>query len=290
MTRTQNDIGRAFEFSVVEEFVNNGFQTGPLATLHRANFAPYFSAQSAQTQKDFIDASKKFFKWFQANHMSSIGSKMIEGLPDNSGSVVDLIVGDKTKHTNFSLKHNHMALRHNRPHGIPKRCGMKGTPEGNKYLNSVYEIELRMRLDDPATLFNNLTNKRKWMMLLQENCREALEDWQHTHPETVPIYFGFLTGNDRPYYKLILNDRPGAGAGLLIHEFLGASLPTSVAFSYNSYDHLVMKYNNGWELKKRIHNASSRVGNLDLTQYSQSTDWKWDVSLVTEPNPTIYQI
>jgi hypothetical protein len=147
-----------------------------------------------------------------------------------------------------------------------------------------------MRLEDTADLFRNLTDKRKWMMMIQENCRETLENWQRTHSKTVATYFSFLTGNDRPYYKLILNDRPGAGAGLFIHEFLGNSLPTSVAYSYNSSDHLVMKYNNGWELKKRIHNASSRVGKLNMTQYSQTTDWKWDVSLVTEPNPKSYQI
>lgn len=288
MARTQNDTGRAFEYAVVDYFEQNGYSLGPLATHHSSLYEAYFLAQSPQTQQNFKASAKEFFSWFQSNFDSTI-SKVIDGLPDNSGSVVDIFIGDPKNVVNFSLKHNHLALRHNRPHGLPERCGIAGTNEADKYLNAVYGIEKLIRIQDPAQKFSQLADKRKWMKMINENCQQFLESWQTSKPSSVPNYFGFLTGNDRPYYKLVLNSR-GANFETHIHEFLTSSLPTKVKFSFNNSDHLVMAYNNGWTLKKRLHNAQSNLGALDMNNYSQTTDWKWDVSLVSQPNPIVYKI
>lgn len=288
MARTQNDTGRAFEYAVVDYFESKGYTLGPLANHHSSLYQAYFLTQSLKIQKDFQLAASDFFKWFNLNFGSKV-SKYIDGLPDNSGSVVDIFIGDSESQINFSLKHNHLALRHNRPHGLPERCGIGGTGESEKYLNSVYLIEKAMRLQNHVFKFSQLADKRKWMKAINENCRQFLEQWQLSIPATVPNYFGFLTGNDRPYYKLVLISQ-GTSIGSYIHEFLSSSLPTEVRYSYNSSDHLVMDYNNGWTLKKRLHNAQSHLGNLNMMAYSQTTDWKWDVSLVTQPNPSVYKI
>lgn len=288
MTRTQNDTGRAFEYAVIDYFGQRGYTLGPLASHHGSLYQAYFLAQTPQTQRDFRTSASEFFNWFQSNFGSKV-SKTIDGLPDNSGSVVDIFIGDPSTVVNFSLKHNHLALRHNRPHGLPERCGVSGTTAANNYLNSIYAIEKQMRVRDPVKKFSQLADKRQWMKMLNENCRQFLDAWQSSTPATVPNYFGFLTGNDRPYYKLVLNSR-GANSGSYIHEFLTSSLPTKVNFSYNNSDHLVMAYDNGWTLKKRLHNAQSELGSLDMKKYSQTTDWKWDVSLVSQPNPSIYKI
>jgi len=288
MARTQNDTGRAFEYAVVDHFESKGYTLGELASHHSSLYEAYFLAQSPQIQGEFQQSATEFFNWFKANFGSKV-SKHIDGLPDNSGSVVDIFIGDPGKEINFSLKHNHLALRHNRPHGLPERCGIARSIEADKYLNHVYEIEKSMRQQDPVQQFSQLADKRKWMKMINENCRNYLENWQSSIPSTVPDYFGFLTGNDRPYYKLVLNSR-GQNSGSYIHEFLSSSLPNKVDFSYNNSDHLVMKYDNGWILKKRLHNAQSDLGTLNMNSYSQTTDWKWDVSLVAQPDPSIYKI
>jgi hypothetical protein len=288
MARTQNDTGRAFEYAVVDHFENKGYILGQLASHHSSLYEAYFRAQSPQIQRDFQQSAMEFFNWFKTNFGSKV-SKHIDGLPDNSGSVVDIFIGELGHVVNFSLKHNHLALRHNRPHGLPERCGMSGTQEADKYLNSVYGIEKLMREQDSVQQFSQLADKRKWMKMINENCKKFLDAWQVITPATVPTYFGFLTGNDRPYYKLVLNSR-GTSSGSYIHEFLSSSLPKKVNFSYNNSDHLVMEYDNSWTLKKRLHNAQTDLGTLDMKNYSQTTDWKWDVSLVSQPNPSIYKI
>jgi hypothetical protein len=288
MARTQNDTGRAFEYAVVDYFEKKGYELGPLASNHKSLYETYFQSQSPRIQKDFQQSATDFFNWFKTNFGSKV-SKHIDGLPDNSGSVVDIFVGDPSQVVNFSLKHNHLALRHNRPHGLPERCGIARTSEAEKYLNSLYLIEKAMRLQDPVLKFSQIADKRKWMKAINDNCKQFLEQWQLVSPATVPTYFGFLTGNDRPYYKLVLNSQ-GTSSGSYIHEFLNSSLPAKVNFSYNSSDHLVMEYNNGWTLKKRLHNAQSDLGILNMKSYSQTTDWKWDVSLVSQPNPSVYKI
>ena len=288
MARTQNDTGRAFEYAVVDFFENRGYSLGPLARHHSSLYEAYYLAQTPQIQKNFQQSAADFFNWFKSNFGSKI-SKHIEGLPDSSGSVVDIFIGVADEIVNFSLKHNHLALRHNRPHGLPERCGIGGTTEAYVYLNSVYAIEKLMREQDPVHQFSQLADKRKWMKMINENCRQFLNEWQVSSPSTVPNYFGFLTGNDRPYYKLVLNST-GASRGTYIYEFLSSTLPTKVEFSFNHSDHLVMKYDNDWTLKKRLHNAQSDLGTLDMKKYSQTTDWKWDVSLVSQPNPSVYEI
>lgn len=288
MARTQNDSGRAFEYAVVEYFSSNGFKLGPLAFHHKGLYEEYFTGQSRQTRENFQKSAKDFFDWF-SNKFGTKIPKFIDGLPDNSGSVVDIFIGDSSSPVNFSLKHNHLALRHNRPHGIPERCGIAGTSKAKEYLQNVYEIEKQIRVQDPATKFSEMRDKRKWMKLINENCKDFLEDWQVTDPYTVPTYFGFLTGNDRPYYKLVLSSK-GPVVASRIYEFLASTLPSKVEFSFNSSEHLVMKYDNGWTLKKRLHNAQSMLGTLDLKTYSQTSDWKWDVSLVGSPNPIVYEI
>jgi hypothetical protein len=288
MTRTQNDTGRAYEYAVVDYFSGKGYKLGPLATEHSSQYEAYFLSQTASTRKEFQDSSETFFKWFDLKFGKKV-SKKIEALTDNSGSVVDVFIGDPGYEVNFSLKHNHLALRHNRPHGIPERCGIKGTKLATEYLEGVYKIEKNLRIVDPAKRFSDLKNKRRWMKEINDHCKKHLEIWQIAVPETVPNYFGFLTGNDRPYYKLVLNSA-GRSSGTYIHEFLTSSLPKKLALSYVSNDHLQLKFDNGWTIKKRLHNASSKLGSLDMTNYSQTTDWKWDVSLVTRPDPVEYKI
>lgn len=288
MPRTQNDTGRAYEYAIVDHFQKNGYDLGTLARHHSNLYEDYFLAQAPTIQRNFQKSAVDFYRWFNSNFGSKV-SKIIDGLPDNSGSVVDVIIGNPGNEVNFSLKHNHLALRHNRPHGLPDRCGIAGTREASAYLNAIYEIEKLMRTSDPVRKFSELADKTKWMKLINQNCRKFLEDWRTSIPNTVSNYFGFLTGNDRPYYKLVLNSS-GPQSGSYIHEFLSSTLPKTVEFSYNSFDHLIMNYDNGWILKKRLHNAQSELGNLNLNSYSQTTDWKWDVSLISQPNPSIYKI
>jgi hypothetical protein len=288
MPRTQNDTGRAYEYAIVNYFEKHGYVLGTLAKHHSSLYEDYFFAQTSKTQRDFQKSAADFYEWFSVSFGSKV-SKCIDGLPDNSGSVVDVFIGEPGNEVNFSLKHNHLALRHNRPHGLPERCGISGTSEADEYLNAVYDIERLIRVEDPVLKFSELADKRKWMKAINDNCRKFLLTWQLSIPSTVPNYFGFLTGNDRPYYKLVLNSS-GSNSGSYIHEFLSSKLPKAVEFSYNSSDHLVMDYDNGWILKKRLHNAQSNLGSLNLKTYSQTTDWKWDVSLVSQPNPSIYKI
>ena len=288
MARTQNDTGRAYEYAVVDFFSEKGYKLGPLATEHSSQYEAYFLSQTASTRKEFQDSSETFFKWFDSKFGKNV-SKRIEALTDNSGSVVDVVIGDPDYQVNFSLKHNHLALRHNRPHGIPERCGIKGTKYATDYLEGVYKIEKKLRIADQAKKFADLKDKRRWMKEINDNCKKHLELWQIEVPETVPNYFGFLTGNDRPYYKLVLNSA-GKSSGSYIHEFLTSSLPEKVVLSYDSNFHLQLMFDNGWIIKKRLHNASSRLGSLDMNSYSQTTDWKWDVSLVNKPDPVQYKI
>ena len=288
MPRTQNDTGRAYEYAIVNYFENQGYVLGPLASYHSSLYEDYFLAQTPATQRDFQVSATEFFNWFKSTFGSKV-SKYVDGLPDNSGSVVDIFIGDPGAEINFSLKHNHLALRHNRPHGLPERCGISTSSDAEMYLDAVYRIEKSIRQEDPVQKFSQLADKRKWMKAINENCRKFLVLWQASIPATVPNYFGFLTGNDRPYYKLVLNSG-GTNRGSYIHEFLSSTLPKQVQFSFNTSDHLVMKYDNDWILKKRLHNAQSNLGDLNMKSYSQTTDWKWDVSLVSHPNPSVYKI
>ena len=107
MPRTQNDTGRAYEYAIVDYFENQGYALGPLASYHSSLYEDYFLAQTPATQRDFQESATDFFNWFKSNFASKV-SKYVDGLPDNSGSVVDIYIGDPGAEINFSLKHNHL--------------------------------------------------------------------------------------------------------------------------------------------------------------------------------------
>ncbi len=286
MARKQNDTGRALEYVIAEEFFKNNFAFGPLALEHRIKFKPYFQGLDLSMQSNFLIAAKSIFDWFQNNFRGI--APLLDALPDLSGSVVDIFIGDPKNAINLSIKHNHLDLRHNRPHGLPARCGLTPT-EAVPYLSDVYKIEKQMRIDDPSKLFRNMKDKTKWMRLLNENAMNYLSIWQMSKPSSVQSYFNFLTGNDRPYYKILVSDT-GSNQGVWVHEFITNTPPKSLSLSFNNLDYLVLEYDNGWAMTKRIHNASSRVGNLDMNNFDQSQDWKWAVALQNHPSPKIYMI
>ena len=285
MPRTSNDTGRALEYILAEKFFKNGYQFGPLATQHRQLYGPYFSALPAAQQKTFRLASDTFYSWYVKNFPNS--GKYLEALPDTSGSAVDLVIGSSGSVNNFSVKHNNLDMRHNRPHGLPNRCGLT-TTEADPYLEDLYKIEKRMRKEDPANLFRNMKNKDKWMLLINENAMNYIQTWKGKYPSSIETYFNYLISNYRPYYKIEVSDR--FTNAVTIHEFLTNQRPTDVALSINSNGYIVLDYDNGWRLTKRIHNASSRVDTLNLSVRGSTGDWKWAVNLVDRPNSISYEI
>jgi hypothetical protein len=54
--------------------------------------------------------------------------------------------------------------------------------------------------------------------------------------------------------------------------------------SFNHLDYLVLDYDNGWSIYKRLHNASSKIDALSTINRSSTGDWKWDVQLINQPN------
>lgn len=285
MARTSNDSGRALEFRIAEEFRQAGFSFGPLAQAHKKNFAPYFDSLSASQQSLFEIAAQNLLDWFLRKFPQT--PKQLESLPDNSGTVVDLVLGNSGNEVNFSIKHNNLALRHNRPHGLPDRCGVNSQLQQD-YLEDLYQIELRMRKDDPATYFREMQDKPKWMKLINENAKKHLEMWSRSEKNSVSTYFGYLTSNNSPYYKVEVSSRfPNK---VYIHEFLGNKSPTALSIKFNVLDYLILKYDNGWTISKRLHNASSKVDSLSLTSRSSTGDWKWDVQLVSQPNQRGYSL
>jgi hypothetical protein len=285
MTRTSNDTGRALEYVIAEEFSNAGFTFGPLAITHQQNYAPYFNALPTSQQSMFESAAENLLRWFLKEFPNT--PKVLDSLPDNSGSVVDLTLGSPNSNINLSIKHNHLALRHNRPHGLPNRCEVSQS-HATEYLEHLYRIELEMRKSDPATHFRNMVDKPKWMKLINENARKFMEKWAVISRESVPAYFGYLTSNDSPYYKIEVGSNfPNK---VYIHEFLGNKPPKSLSISFNSLDYLVLSYDNGWTISKRLHNASSRIDHLSSSCRSSTSDWKWDVQLISQPNKRGYPL
>lgn len=279
MARTSNDTGRALEYIISEKFHGVGFNFGPLAIIHQKNFAPYFNALPSSQKALFETASSNILNWVLKSFPQI--PKELEALADNSGSVVDIVLGTPSQTVNLSIKHNHLALRHNRPHGLANRCGVNQSLE-DAYLDDLYAIEVQMRKEDPAVYFRTMKNKQKWMKKINENAKKHLESWMNASSLSVETYFGYLTSNDRPYYKIEVSNRfPNF---VYVHEFLGNRSPSVVSLSFNHLDYLVLDYDNGWSIYKRLHNASSRIDRLSSTTRSSTGDWKWDVQLINQPN------
>ena len=260
-----NDVGRALEYSIVDYIQKNHnkvlLSDGALLMQKRDSIK--FEKLQQNLKERFLVASQKFLAWFLSLNVNKT-TITIDRFNDNSGSVSDLSINN----VNFSIKHNHDALKHPRPYSLAQQCGFaKGSNEDKIHRKNMFAVS-----NDYRNALNELTkyNQDKNLLFkLYENvnqvCVQSLNEWLKININSALNFFNFIVGTN--FYKIIVKEDKNVPI-IEIQDFLNVPQPSNFVCRTdpNRKNYINIKFNHDWVIDLRLHNAAT---NIELDQKKQ---------------------
>jgi len=165
----------------------------------------------------------------------------------------------------LSIKHNHKALKHQRPPTTAERCGFLSKSTEDRIFRKQYEditdifLEQAWEQFPEATKFNEIKkrqndfiNKKLYLPVcnhvanfINSHCKES---------RNIIALFTFLVGKT-DFYKIIdfTNE-------IHIYKFHEIDLPQSVKAETSGDSYVKLYFSNGWVISMRLHTAASNLG------------------------------
>ncbi|MDV3002658.1 MAG: hypothetical protein N5P05_004313 (plasmid) [Chroococcopsis gigantea SAG 12.99] len=261
MTPLSNLHGRVLEYLIVEAIIRayprpvltNGAKSGQQRDCGKLkDVNPNLLQQLNRATNAFL------VQWLEPQFLiSRQASLIIDRLPDqNQTDVTDIRIGLPGETINLSIKHNNVALRHQRPGTTPIHCGYaKSSTEMEQFKQQYKAIAENFTLQTgQAQLFAELPHILIEELLYAPVCHLVAEFINIHSPDCAPALFQYLVGS-KDYYKIIIDTN---ARKLTIQHFNYLAAPSSVnALVRKQYVDLT--FDNGWEITMRLHTASSRL-------------------------------
>ena len=271
MSSKSNNNGRALEFKIVDYFQKNHINV--ILLKNTINDQSRDSVKYQNLPQDlkvsFQTAAKKFFTWYQSINNNHKIIK-IERLPDNSGVIHDIEING----INFSIKHNHYALKHPRPYSLAVKCGFKAkSSEDLMHRNDMKKVS-----DNYKKNLNGIKKYNQNQQLLSQlysdvnqTCKNSIDQWCKQNPIVASNFFDFIVSNN--FYKVIVNETNKV-TSVEIQDFLNIPKPQSLicAFDPKRKNYLTFNFNHGWVIELRIHTAASTINTNPDNQLSLKFD------------------
>ncbi len=269
-TNKSDQIGRAFEYCIVKEIKKLAKSCKSLGSTesNQDRDKKKFENLTDEDQSSLLLGAYQIGEWVNKEFFIDKNDISIERLPDSDakkGDVTDIRVRIKDQIINLSIKHNHNALKHQRPLSAVQWCGVAKKTNADKiHREGVKEIvkdflKSASKLNKKATTFKELKDKKRDFIdkkLYKPVCEHVSKTIIKIckDPLQVKKLFTFLTGST-DYYKIVLNS-----AGVSIYMFSELIPPDQVKVSITRNSYINLLFSNGWEIAMRLHTASSKLG------------------------------
>lgn len=262
-----NDTGRYLEYLIVRELIEqfNCLPTESTIKMQERD-KEKVDIYSPSILLELNEAIDHTCKWI-SKKITLQGSD-IERLGDASGKKGDVtdfrIINDENS-LNISLKHNHNALKHQRPSGTIQHLGFKKNTTPDREFRYTYKKILNdfenyvNKNYATVTLYKNVSNIVP-DMLYDPMCKLVLKFYERysNDPKIVDKLFRFLIGNTN-YYKIIIK-----GKSVTIKKYYDLKNPTSMKVLQTDKSYLNVYFNNQISVRMRLHTASSRIAERSL--------------------------
>ncbi|MBD2695201.1 HaeIII family restriction endonuclease [Anabaena catenula] len=277
MTPRSNLHGRVLEYLITEVLIRN--HPGVSLTNRANNDQVRDASKLADLNPALLNeltlaANALLLKWLNPHfQLSDQASITIDRLPDqNKKDVTDICLTSRSWTVNLSLKHNHSALRHQRPGTTPIHCGYSKDSAQMQQFKQQYQVitqELKQHIGQ-ANLFKELPSALIEQYLYTPVCN-LVSQFITSHASTCTTHlFQYLVG-DVNYYKIIVDTHAQT---LSIQKFADIQMPTNVIATVNR-QYVNLSFDNGWEISMRLHTASSQLKN--------SPSLKFDTKALNNP-------
>lgn len=190
------------------------------------------------------------------------------------GDVTDirLVLADRT-HYNISLKHNHKAVKHQRPGALMKQLGIVDANINTEYKNKIKEIETRFysKVLAQETEFNTAKARDPRIIsdLYREICLNAIS-YINQYSGYAPSFFTFLVGRF-DFDKVVVRENT-----IEVSKFMDITMPTGMSARIFQDSYIDLSFNNGFLFRMRLHTASSRF------VVNKSLSLKFDTHLMSD--------
>ena len=283
------DPGAALESIIAKNLINHK-QISPTkrCILKQKNDKAAVSRIDKSLKKQFDNAAIKIAK-FVKKELIKNDSFQIDRTDDQDESVEDIVLKNKSKKINLSIKHNNDSIKHNRPFSlISNGLGFeKNSPEDIDHRERLIKKCNACRKKFPtAQKFPDLTMDAKEDLYYQliEECRNSLMKYKK-NSKAVQNLFNFIMGND--YIKIKVMTPSNKNSFSILYEdfredaIKPKSFKITKAWKGKRKGKLSASWNfeiifdNKYKFTHRIHNASSRINQKHNSQLSMKFDVKF---------------
>ena len=279
-----NDNGRALEYCLANVFQENYINTS------------FYDQKTIEDQeRDFIkfnwlsDYQKIYFErnclrivnWVKHNRIfEENGNIQIQRLTDNDakkGNPTDISIWQNGNAYNISLKHNHYAVKHQRPGGLYNQLGVDDDLAEKNYRGNIKNIENQFFKNVEGLRFSKFNQVKEYDSGIIDRLYENIcflvksELDRRNQPQYSESLFYFLVGN-QDFDKFIVREKE---VGLM--SFYNIPSPRSFMANTRNSNYLYIHFDNGYKFSLRLHTASS---GFDI---GKSLSLKFDTQLVSEP-------
>lgn len=257
-----NRNGRALEFALVEALIKtfpNSILVGN-TSQDQIRDKELFEQLTNEMKGYYNLHCEKFARWVSLNKISTgNGAVTIHRLSDQdavAGDVTDIRLCSGVSTYNISLKHNHNAVKHQRPGNLFSQLGI-----GNGTSEQQYRMAIKAISDDfyrkasgvNTNLFSVVKSyDEKIINDFYSDMCALVANTINTQPVDVNHAFRFLVGNCDFDKVIVTKD------AIEVMQFSHITPPTEVSALQTSYNRVQLAFNNDFIFDMRLHTASSR--------------------------------
>jgi hypothetical protein len=265
MSNSSDRNGRALEYIVVKEIEQQLLATQvdftPRALQAQLKDQQKYFSLSVNSQQNYKKCAERIYQWLQDEFSISNQQVEIDRLSDQDakkGDPTDIKITAGLTPINLSIKHNHTALKHQRPSSTAQHCGYPtGTSEDIQFRKYYKEIARTFyEIAQSYSYFRDLETGRVLQHLYVPMCELVAQSINHwaTSPHSPNHLFTFLVGKT-DFHKIIFNELPGE---LKIQTFNSPQFVKSVV-ARNQSSYVELEFSNFWKISMRLHTASSQI-------------------------------
>lgn len=280
--------GRALEYCLTKQLIE-AFAIQRLSEQTQADQIrdqAKFAALPDSMQQYYRAQSDKFIHWLKQTKFTDKQPIAIERLTDAAakrGDVTDIRLIYPPAHYNISLKHNHYAVKHQRPGALYKQLGIADKTKQRRYRQQLKSIEKNFFqqaqiINPDANTFKVIKAEKPQLIeqLYHQVCALVEDHINHqTQALQAQHFFEFLVGKTN-FDKVIMTKD-----SIEVLSFNQIPLPQHVAAYHYDYNRIELEFDNGFKFDMRIHTASSRF------HIGKSISLKFDTQLTSDNVPKL---
>lgn len=265
MQNISNLYGRALEYAIVAELIQqlppNQIELTQRALQDQQRDCQNYLSLSASMQQNYQRCAENIFDWLNLNFAILTQPILIDRLPDHAsrqGDVTDIRITTRSQQINLSVKHNHKALKHQRPASTAQHCGYtKGSQEDTQFRIDYQHITNSFVAT--AQGFNNFRDLSEGVVLTNlyipmcELVARFINNFCYLQLNASHL-FTFLVGRI-DFYKVIFHEQQG----VVIIEAFNNLPPVTSVIARNNQNYVNLQFSNAWAISMRLHTASSQI-------------------------------